>query len=106
MPSRVRAYLYNEKFDELIDEMYDSLQKLVYSGANKIILACNTSHLFLEYIYKKNPDLKNVIVNIIELCVKKIKDDNIKDVYVLASEGTIKSRIYQIVVELFLMMKN
>ena len=53
MPSRVRAFLYNENVDELIDEMPDSMQNLVNGGCSKIILACNTSHLFLPSIYEK-----------------------------------------------------
>ena len=60
MPSRVRAYLYNEKTDELIKEMTESMDYLVKAGANKVILACMTSHLFLPYIYKEVPKLKGI----------------------------------------------
>ena len=52
MPSRVRAFLYNENVEKLIDEMSDSMKHLVDSGCTKIILACNTSHLFLPKIYE------------------------------------------------------
>lgn len=43
MPSRVRAFLYNENVEKLIDEMSDSMKHLVDSGCTKIILACNLS---------------------------------------------------------------
>ena len=95
MPSRVRAYLYNEKVDELIDEMANSLDNLVKSGANRLILACMTSHLFLPQIEKKVPAIKNKVINLIENCAKYINDDKVKEVYLLGSEGTIDSKIFQ-----------
>lgn len=95
MPSRVRAFLYNENSEQLIFEMIDSLQHLADSGCTKIILACNTSHLFLPEIIKRAPKLESIIENIIDNCVKSIKEDNIKSVFLLGSEGTINSKIYQ-----------
>ena len=95
MPSRVRAFLYNEKVDELVNEMAESMDYLSKAGATKIILACNTSHLFLPKIYEKVPELKNKVISIIETCAKKINDDGIKEVYLLGSEGTIDSKIFQ-----------
>ena len=94
MPSRVRAFLYNENVGQLVDEMTDSLQYFLNAGCNKIILACNTSHLFLPLIYKRIPELKGVIVDIIIACVQKVAADNVKRVFLLASEGTIDSKIY------------
>lgn len=95
MPSRVRAFLYHENVDELVAEMVDSMQNLLHSGCNKVILACNTSHLFLPQIYKNVPELESKVVHIVHNCVKRIKDDGIKEIYLLGSEGTIDSRIYQ-----------
>lgn len=95
MPSRVRAFLYDEKSDILINEMCDSLDNLIKSGCTRIILACNTSHLFLPKIYEKIPKLENKVLNIINNCVETINNDNIKKVYLLASEGTIDSKVYQ-----------
>lgn len=95
MPSRVRAFLYNEKVDELINEMTDSMQNLVDSGCTHIVLACNTSHLFLPEIYKNVPSLENKVINIIKQCVSTIQNDGVKEVYLLGSEGTIDSSIYQ-----------
>ncbi|MBQ8892262.1 MAG: aspartate/glutamate racemase family protein [Bacilli bacterium] len=95
MPSRVRAFLYNENVDQLVDEMSESMQGLVNSGCNKIILACNTSHLFLPQIYENVPGLKNKVIHIIECCVNEIKNDGVEKVYLLGSEGTIDSKIYQ-----------
>lgn len=95
MPSRVRAYLYHEKIDELVNEMSESMDYLTKAGAKRIILACMTSHLFLPKIYKKVPALKGKVLNLIENCSKVINEDNIKEVYLLGSEGTIDSKIFQ-----------
>lgn len=95
MPSRVRAFLYNENVEKLIDEMSESLCNLKKSGCDRIILACNTSHLFLPAIFKIHPELETEVVNIIDICVSKIVESGKKNVFLLASEGTIDSGIYQ-----------
>ena len=95
MPSRVRAFLYGEDVDKLIDEMSDSMKCLVKSGCNRIILACNTSHLFLPQIYNNVSELESKVLNIINNCVEQTKKDNIREIFLLGSEGTIDSEIYQ-----------
>lgn len=95
MPSRVRAFLYNENVDVLVEQMTDSMKHLVEAGCNKIILACNTSHLFLPKIYIGVPELEDKVINIIKECVSKIEKDGVKTVYLLGSEGTIDSNVYQ-----------
>ena len=95
MPSRVRAYLYNEKVDELINEMAESMEYLSNAGCTRIILACMTSHLFLPQIYEKVPSIQDKVINLIDNCATYIKKDNIKSVYLLGSEGTIESKIFQ-----------
>lgn len=94
MPSIVRAYLYNENVETLVAQMSSSLLNLLSSGANRLILACNTSHLFLEKIYKNHPELRDYIVDIIEICCNKIKSDSIKSIRVLGSEATIESGVF------------
>ena len=95
MPSRVRAFLYNENIEKLVEEMSESMKNFLNCGCTKIILACNTSHLFLPQIYSNVPEVEDKVINIINNCVDKINDDKIKEVYLLGSEGTIDSKIYQ-----------
>ncbi len=99
MPSRVRAFLYDEKKDLLIDEMTESMNHLVDAGCNRLILACNTSHIFLPQIYHKAPKLEGKIANIIDICVESVEQDCVKTIYLLGSEGMIDSNIYQNVLE-------
>lgn len=95
MPSRVRAFLYEENVEQLVSEMSESMDQLVNSGATRIILACNTSHLFLPNIFDKSPQIKDKVISIIETCVNKIHQEKLRSVFLLASEGTIESKIYQ-----------
>ena len=95
MPSRVRAYLYGEDREQLVEEMADSVQNLIGSGCDRILIGCNTAHLFLPDIYRKVPRARGKIVNIIEACAEEIAGSGVEEVYLLASEGTIESGIYQ-----------
>lgn len=98
MPSRVRAFLYKENVEQLVAQMTDSISRLIDAGQDndvKILLACNTSHLFLPAIYEKLPEAEAHITNIISSCVDELVQDKIEEVHLLASEGTIESAIYQ-----------
>jgi len=99
MPSRVRAFLYQENVEQLVSEMADSMKRLEESGCTRIILACNTSHLFLNKIYEKVPALEKKVIHIIRVCVEAITRDKMSKVFLLGSEGTIESRIYQDILE-------
>ena len=68
MPSRVRALLYNESVDLLVEQMTASIKLLIQAGCSKVLIACNTAHVFLESIYEKFPLAKNYIVDIIDNC--------------------------------------
>lgn len=95
MPSRVRAILYQENFELLVDELTDSISNLLKAGATKIVLACNTSHHFLPMIYEKLPGARGKVCSIIEATVEKIAQiDNCNSVTLLASEGTIDVGIF------------
>ena len=95
MPSRVKAALHGENRQQLVDEMSDSVRNLEKSGCNRILLACNTAHLFLADIMRQVPEAEGKIVNIIEVCADGLCEDGIREVFLLASEGTIESGIYQ-----------
>lgn len=95
MPSRVRALLYDENVNLLVEQMTDSIKLLVQCGCSKVLIACNTAHVFLNAIYKKFPDARNYVVDIIENCAAYLQSQGVKKVFLIASEGTILSGIYQ-----------
>lgn len=95
MPSRVRAILYNENKEELIKEMANSMNQLVLSGCTKIVIGCNTAHAFLEDIYSIYPDLRDVVINMVEQCALYLINHKIKEVCIIASEGTHYAGVYR-----------
>lgn len=95
MPSRVRAILYNENKDELGALLSESVQNLINIGATKLVLACNTSHYFLPYIYQSVPEAKGKIINIIEETCNEVLDSGNDSVMLIASEGTIECGIFE-----------
>ena len=95
MPSRVRAILYNENWDIIVDELTDSICRLVDAGCDKVILACNTSHVFLKDVFAKEPRLYPYVLNIIKICAEELMSKGVNEVSLIATEGTILSRIYQ-----------
>lgn len=95
MPSRVRALLYNENVELLVEEMTASIKMLIQAGAVKILIACNTAHVFLNKVYQKYPSAQDYVVNIIDNCAEHLSRQNVKKFFLLASEGTILTGIYQ-----------
>lgn len=94
MPSRVLAVLEHVKYDQLVSELSNSVASMLHAGATKIILACNTSHCFLDEIYRNVPAAKGKIVSIIEACCQQIAGAGEREVSLIASEGTIQSGVF------------
>lgn len=94
MPSRVRAILYNERKEELIEDLSESMKNMVKCGVKQIVLACNTSHVFLPEVFKKVPEAKDKVIHIIDECARFCSTMGEGQTYLLASEGTILCGIY------------
>ena len=95
MPSRVRAILYDEKREELVRQLAESVRNLVGAGCSHVFLACNTSHVFLDEVRALVPDEGRCIVDMIELLAVDAAHLGVERVFLLASEGTNASGIYQ-----------
>ena len=94
MPSRVRAILYDEKKKELIEDLSASVQNLIRAGADRIVLACNTSHAFLADVQKNVPESRGLMIDLIRECALHTSGKG-QNVFLIASEGTIAAGIYQ-----------
>lgn len=91
IPDRTEAILYNG--ESPVKELVKSAQILEGSGADFLIMPCNTAHYFIEEI-KKNINIP--IINMIEETVKFTYDKYGKRrVGIMATDGTIKSKIYE-----------
>lgn len=78
--------------------LYATCKKLEGNDANMIAIPCNTAHAFVEKI---QPYLSIPIVNMLYETVQYIKTKypDIKSIGLLATTGTIKSRVYHEVAE-------
>ena len=94
MPSRVRAILYGERREQLVEMLADSIRRLLSYGPDTIALACNTSHHFLPEIRQRVSIPDGVLVDLVEAVTDNLRDSRISEVFVLATEGTIATRVY------------
>lgn len=100
MPSRVRAILYGEKREELLSQMEESIRILAEDyDADRIVLACNTSHYFYPELEKRIPSLKEKSLHLIKCCADKLTELGIRQVGLIASEGTIESGIFESILD-------
>lgn len=87
-PDRTPAVL--KKGKSPVPALNNAVSRLRRAGADYIVIACNTSHAFIDDIRTKLP-----IVNMVDICVeavgKRVKSGNVG---VLATTGTLTSRVY------------
>lgn len=90
VPDRTNAILHGG--ESPLNMLIESARKLQSIGADIIIIACNTSHYYIESL-RNSVNVR--ILSIIEETLDEIKKRDIKKVALLATTGTVKSRIYQ-----------
>ena len=91
IPDRT-AYILNNALDNPYPYLLDDCKTLRNMGVKMISIPCNTSCYFHE---KLQNEIDIPINNLVKNTVKYIKDCNFKKVAILATEGTIKSYLYQ-----------
>ena len=90
-PDRTSYILDNNKPNPL-NKILEMVKKLEICDVSIITMPCNTA----SYFYKEIEAKTNIpFINIVSETVKYLKGKNIKSVGVLATEGTIKSGIYE-----------
>lgn len=94
MPSRTRALLYEEAYEQVVKEISASIRMLMDNNASKIILVCGTAHYFLQDIYRQIPEAQEKIVNIIDIVGEELQKQKKDTVLVIAAEGALKKNIY------------
>lgn len=91
MPDRTSYILDNTK-DNPYPLLLNDIKLLENLGVKMIIIPCNTC----TYFYDKLKENTNVILrNMITDTVNYIKNNNYKNVCIMATKGTIESRLYQ-----------
>jgi len=89
-----RTEFIMEKGPDPTNELIKSCNVLKEAGADFLVIPCNTAHYFLPEV-QRNTDIP--ILDMTKLLVKKIVDKypKIKKVGILATTGSINTRIYQ-----------
>lgn len=95
MPSRVRAVLYGEEKETIVKELACAVRGLLGCGADYLVFACNTSHVFIPDVLSAVPEAEKKTVNIIDTLARRLHEKGICSAYLLASEGTLASNVYQ-----------
>jgi aspartate racemase len=90
IPDRTAAILRGEQSP--IDQLVSSAKMLENAGADFLALPCNTAHYFIEEIQKH---VNIPILNMIALTSEEILGLKIKKPTVLATSGTIKTKLYE-----------
>lgn len=92
MPDRTGAILSGDD-KRLIRLLQDDAKTLEQLGVGNIAITCNTSHYFYDHIQKAvNIPVINMIQESVNYAVRDF--DNVKRVGIMATDGTINSRIY------------
>lgn len=94
MPSRTRALLYGEAYDDVVKMIAASMQKMDRLGADYIVMVCGTAHAFLPDVYTIVPQIEKKVINIIEILKARLLDQKISKVLIIAAEGALKQSIY------------
>ena len=90
IPSRVRAYLFNEPSP--LPYMKEGINRLKNAGCDFFVTPCNSAHYFLRD-NKESLDLP--MLDMVELTIKHIENNNIKRIGLLGSEVTVLSKMYE-----------
>lgn len=86
------AYILDNNKDTPINNILDMVKKLELFNVSIIVMPCNTA----SYFYKEISNNTSIhFINIVKETVNFLKEKNIKKIGLLATEGTIKSRIYK-----------
>lgn len=91
IPDRTQALLYSG--EDPLPYLVKAAKVLKKGGVDFLIIPCNTAHAFIDQLQKQ---VKIPIINMIEETAKYVKTmmPRIKRVGLLATTGTIKTRIY------------
>lgn len=75
-----------------VQQLIETGKKILAQGAEVIAIPCITAHFFQKQLEE---ELKCPIINAIEETAKYLKSENISRAGIMATEGTIKSRLFQ-----------
>jgi len=90
IPDRTAAILHGGPSP--LPMMIETAKNLERAGASFLIIPCNTSHYYIDELQK---EIEIPVINMIEVTASRLKRKNFKKVGLLATNGTIKTGLYQ-----------
>ena len=87
-----RSMYLEGKGDSFIPRYVDIAKRLKACGATKLCMCCNTAHYAIDEI-SKQADIS--FINLVEICVKKVKTIGVSSVGLVASDGCLQGNVYE-----------
>lgn len=94
MPSRTRALLCEEGYEEIVKGIAASMKLMLEQQADWIVLVCGTAHYFLEDIYAMIPQARGRVVDIISVLGEELEKRGEDELLVIAAEGALLKQLY------------
>ncbi len=91
IPDRTR-YILGECSDNPVVPMITIGKQLAEQGADCIAIPCITAHYFYDFLEK---EIKVPVINIVKETVLHLKENGVRAVGIAATDGTIKSNLFQ-----------
>ena len=90
IPDRTNGILHGG--ESPLPALFDALKSLEKLNCDLISVPCNTSHYFYDELQE---NCKIRILNMVDLTAEKLENLGVKSVFVMATEGTIKTGVYE-----------
>ncbi len=94
LPSRTRAILYGERRDQLVAGMAQSIEGLLRYDPHIVCMPCNTAHCFLPEVRARLGGRDDRVLDMIELVASACEARGTSRAFLLATEGTIATGVY------------
>lgn len=95
VPDRT-AFILGHSDESPYPPILNAAQSLESLGADFIVMPCNTAHYFINELQK---EIKIPIINLLDTVTSKLDDPKVLRVGIMATEGTIRSRLFHGVIE-------
>lgn len=95
MPSRTRALLYGDEYENVVAEIAESLKKMCVGGVNYIFLICGTAHAFLPDVFKIVPEAEERVINLLNCLADYFNNHEYEKALIIAAEGSLKMKVYE-----------
>lgn len=91
IPDRTDCILRSS--DEAVFPIIMWLKSLELLGCNVLVMACNTAHYFYDKIFDQVNN--SLLLNMIKITSEKIYNDKVENIFLLATDWTLKTWLYQ-----------